>query len=227
MAEKVSQYALIVGAAPCADLAFLKDYLGEKDWTVICADGGLNAALAAGLCPDYLIGDWDSGGRPAGDMPCTTLPVEKDFTDLQAAAHWALEQGCRKLLLCGCTGGRLDHTASNLVLLEWIARRGGNAVMADRDNEVRFLENGTLTLADVPHYHYLSVIPLDKLVKGVTLQGVKYPLEGAVITRGDTLTVSNEPSAPVMEITVEDGAVLLIRSQRENQGSFGERSSFK
>ena len=227
MAEKITKQALIVGAAPCADLAFLGAYLEGKDWTVICADGGLQTALAAGLKPDYLIGDWDSGGGPAGDVPYATLPVEKDFTDLQAAAHWALEQGCKELLLCGCTGGRLDHTASNLVLLEWIARRGGNAVIADRDNEVRFLENGTLTLADVPHYHYLSVIPLDKLVKGVTLQGVKYPLEGAVITRGDTLTVSNEPSAPVMEITVKDGAVLLIRSQRENQGMFGERSSFK
>lgn len=215
MAEKVSQYALIVGAAPCADLAFLGDYLGEKNWTVICADGGLRLALAAGLSPDYLIGDWDSGGSPAGDVPCTTLPVEKDFTDLQAAAHWAIKRGCKELLLCGCTGGRLDHTASNLVLLEWIARQGGKAMMVDSDNEVRFLENGALTLADQPRYHYLSIIPLDKTVKDVTLRGVKYPLEGATITRGDTLTVSNEPAAPVMEISVGSGAVLVIRSQRE------------
>lgn len=215
MAEKITKQALIVGAAPCADLAFLGAYLEGKDWTVICADGGLQTALAAGLKPDYLIGDWDSGGGPAGDVPYATLPVEKDFTDLQAAAHWALEQGCKELLLCGCTGGRLDHTASNLVLLEWIARRGGKAVMDDGDNEVRFLENGSLMLEDTPHYHYLSIIPLDKTVKGVTLRGVKYPLEGASITRGDTLTVSNEPSGPVMEISVEEGAVLVIRSQRE------------
>ena len=70
-------------------------------------------------------------------------------------------------------------------------------------------------LEDAPHYHYLSIIPLDKTIKGVTLRGVKYPLEGADIIRGDTLTVSNEPAAPVMEITVEQGAVLVIRSQRE------------
>lgn len=215
MAEKIERRALIVGAAPCADLAFLKDYAEDESWTVICADGGLHAALAAGLRPDYLIGDWDSGGGPAGDVPCTTLPMEKDFTDLQAAAHWALDQGCDRLLLCGCTGGRLDHTASNLVLLEWIARRGGQAVMADGDNEVRYLENGSLTLEDRPHYRYLSLIPLDRSVEGVTLRGVKYPLTGAVITRGDTLTVSNEPAAPVMEITVERGAVLVIRSQRK------------
>lgn len=214
MAEKVTGQALIVGAAPCADLSFLEDYWEEGDWTVICADGGLNAALAAGLRPDYVIGDWDSGARPA-DVPCATLPAEKDFTDLQAAAHWALERGCTRLLLCGCTGGRLDHTASNLVLLEWIARRGGQAVIADGDNEVRYLENGTLTLENRPPCRYLSLVPLDRSVKGVTLRGVKYPLAGAELTRGDTLTVSNEPAAPVMEITVEQGAVLVIRSQRE------------
>ncbi len=215
MAEKITQKALIVGAAPCVDLAFLKDYMREGNWTVICADGGLQTALAAGLRPDYLIGDWDSGGAPTGKVPCATLPVEKDFTDLQAAAHRAMERGCEELLLCGCTGGRLDHTASNLVLLEWIARQGGEALMVDGDNEVRFLENGAFTLADMPHYHYLSIIPLDRIVKGVTLRGVKYPLEGADITRGDTLTVSNEPAAPVMEIAVGSGAVLVIRSQRE------------
>ena len=215
MAEKITRQALIVGAAPCADLAFLGDYLRGRDWTVICADGGLRTALTAGLRPDYLIGDWDSGGGPAGGVPYAALPAEKDFTDLQAAAHWALEQGCKELLLCGCTGGRLDHTASNLVLLEWIARQGGTALIADPDNEVRFLERGSLTLEDVPHYRYLSLIPLDRTVKGVTLRGVKYPLEGAELTRGDTLTVSNEPAAPVMQIAVGAGAVLVIRSQRE------------
>ena len=200
---------------PCGDGAFLRPYLEKGGWTVFCADGGIRNAHAAGLAPDYQIGDWDSGGAPEPGVPCVTLPVEKDMTDLQAAADQALDMGFQELLLCGCTGGRLDHTASNLVLLEWIARQGGTALIADPDNEVRFLENGSLTLEDVPHYRYLSLIPLDRTVKGVTLRGVKYPLEGAELTRGDTLTVSNEPAAPVMEIAVGAGAVLVIRSQRE------------
>ena len=215
MAEKVSGYGLIVGAAPCAGLAFLGDYLAGQTWTVVCADGGLNTALAAGLKPDYLIGDWDSGGRPEGDIPWVQLPMEKDFTDLQAAVQWALEQGMTNLLLCGCTGGRLDHTASNLLLLEWIADRGGRAVMVDGDNEVRLLDSETLRLPDQPHYHYLSLIPLDRKVEGVTLRGTRYPLEGAGLTRGDTYTVSNEPAGPVMELTIARGRALVIRSQRE------------
>ena len=214
MAEE-GTHGLIIGAVPWRDGGFLRPYLERGRWTVFCADGGYANAVSAGLAPDYLIGDWDSGRKPELDVPCVTLPVEKDVTDLQAAMDQALSLGIRELLLCGCTGGRLDHTASNLVLLEWIARRGGSAVMADGDNEARFLENGALTLADRPHYHYLSLIPLDKTVKGVTLRGVKYPLEGAELTRGDTLTVSNEPAAPVMEIAVGAGAVLVIRSQRE------------
>lgn len=83
--------ALLFGSVPCGDGAFLRPYLDGGGWTVFCADGGVRNARAAGLRPDYLIGDWDSGGAPEGDVPCITLPVEKDMTDLQAAVirHWS------------------------------------------------------------------------------------------------------------------------------------------
>lgn len=188
-------------------------------WTV--ADGRSSvptAGYATPVRPDcgrtYLIGDWDSGGAPEGDVPCITLPVEKDMTDLQAAVDQALELDYRELLLCGCTGGRLDHTASNLVLLEWIADHGGRALLVDADNEVRLLDSGVLRLTNRPCYHYLSLVPLDRRVTGVTLRGLKYPLTDAVLTRGDTLSVSNEPLGDEVEICLSAGRALLIRSQR-------------
>lgn len=88
------------------------------------------------------------------------------MTDLQAAVDQALELDYRELLLCGCTGGRLDHTASNLVLLEWIADHGGRALLVDADNEVRLLDSGVLRLTNRPCYHYLSLVPLDRRVTG-------------------------------------------------------------
>ena len=207
--------AIIFGSMSCGDGAFLRPYLEDGEWVVICADGGLRSARDAGLQPDYQIGDWDSGGAPEPGVPCVTLPVEKDMTDLQAAAEQALGMGCRELLLCGCTGGRLDHTASNLVLLEWIAGRGGLPVMVDEDNEVRFLEGPVeLRLANRPPYHYLSLIPLDRTLTGVTLRGLKYPLTDARLTRGDTLSVSNEPQGSEMTVSLASGRALLIRSQR-------------
>ena len=150
-------------------------------------------------------------------MPCVTLPVEKDMTDLQAAMDQALSMGISRLLLCGCTGGRLDHTASNLLLLEWLADRGGDGMILDEDNEVRLLSPGTFQIEDEPHYHYLSLVPLDRRVSGVTLKGMKYPLQQAELVRGDTLSVSNEPGQQMMEITISHGRALLIRSQREEK----------
>ena len=207
--------AIIFGSMSCGDGAFLRPYLEAGEWVVICADGGIRSARDAGLRPDSQIGDWDSGGAPEPGVPCVTLPVEKDMTDLQAAAEQALGMGCRELLLCGCTGGRLDHTASNLVLLEWIAGRGGLPVMVDEDNEVRFLEGPVeLRLTNRPPDRYLSLIPLDRTLTGVTLRGLKYPLTDARLTRGDTLSVSNEPQGSEMTVSLASGRALLIRSQR-------------
>ena len=209
-------HGLIIGAVPWRDGGFLRPYLERGRWTVFCADGGYANAVSAGLTPDFLIGDWDSGRKPELDVPCVTLPVEKDVTDLQAAMDQALSMGIRDLLLCGCTGGqRLGHTASNLLLLEWLADRGGRGMIVDRDNEVRLLEPGRLLIENIPRYHYLSLVPLDRRVFGVTLRGTKYPLDGADLTRGDTLSISNEITAPWAEIITGAGRALLIRSQRE------------
>lgn len=216
MAAEMKQ-GLIIGAAPWKNGAFLTPYMEKGHWAVFCADGGYDNACAAGLEPDFLIGDWDSGDRPELDVPCVTLPVEKDMTDLQAAMDQALSMGISRLLLCGCTGGRLDHTASNLLLLEWLADRGGDGMILDEDNEVRLLSPGTFQIEDEPHYHYLSLVPLDRRVSGVTLKGMKYPLQQAELVRGDTLSVSNEPGQQMMEITISHGRALLIRSQREEK----------
>lgn len=211
--EQVSR-AVVFGSAPCASWDFLSVYQEEASGLVVCADGGVNNARAAGFKPDLLVGDWDSGGAPEPGVACSTLPVEKDLSDLQAALSLTLSRGVKEFLLCGCTGGRLDHTASNLVLLEWIAARGGNAVIVDEDNEVRYLNSTHIILPNIPAFRYLSVIPLDQEIKGVYLQGVKYPLTDATLIRGDTFSISNEPSGPQAEILVGVGRVLLIRSIR-------------
>ena len=216
MEAKVKR-ALVFGSVPCGDWSFLEEYR-RPDQQVYCADGGLNNALAAGCKPNFVVGDWDSGGAPCTGVPSVTLPVEKDMTDLQAALHYALSAGCTEFLLCGCLGGRrLDHTAFNLVLLEWLKARGGQGVLIDGDNEVRLLDRETVTFrpARGARYRYLSLLPLDRRVEGVSIDGVQYPLTDVAIQRGDTLTVSNQPTAQAVSVTVGDGRALLIRSERE------------
>ena len=207
---------VILSAGPVEDSERLRPLLKTDDW-FIAADGGGRLAAALGVKPAVLVADFDSSAPPdtGGDTEIVRLPMEKDWTDTQAAAMLALDRGYRDFLLLGCTGGRLDHTASNLVLLEWIAGRGGLPVMVDEDNEVRFLEGPVeLRLANRPPYRYLSLIPLDRTLTGVTLRGLKYPLTDARLTRGDTLSVSNEPQGSEMTVSLASGRALLIRSQR-------------
>lgn len=205
--------ALIFGSSPAASWSYLTrpNLMPEL---IIAADGGVKCARAAGYEPTLLIGDWDSGGKPEEEIPSVTLPPEKDLTDLQAAAELALERGVQNIIFTACLGGRLDQTMANLALLEWVYDRGGKALLLDEGNEARFWDGSPLTLDRDENYRFLSILPLDRTVSGVTLRGVKYPLEGATLTRGDTLSISNEVTADRAELSAERSRMLVIRSQK-------------
>ena len=211
MAEEMT--ALIFGACPGQSWGFLKELCPSPD-LVVAADGGIRWAREAGYEPDLLVGDWDSGGAPEEGIPSVTLVPEKDLTDLQAALELCLERGVRRVVLTACLGGRLDQTMANLGLLEWFHQRGGEALAAEEGNLALFWPGGVRTLPRDEHYRFLSIIPLDETVSGVTLRGVKYPLTGAVIRRGDTLTISNEITDREAVLSSEQGRALIVRSQR-------------
>ena len=214
MERNAEKTALIIGSSPVGDWGFLDHYLSPNT-AVLCADGGRKLAEAAGLHPDWYVGDGDSGGWAEG-LPAAILPEEKDVTDLEAAVHYALAQGYGTLYLTGCTGGRGDHHLANCLLLEQIAEAGAKGYLLDDVNEITYLGPGVHRVENQPPCQYLGLIPLDRVVTGVTLRGVKYPLTDASLQRSTALTVSNEilPGQRA-EITIGSGAVLLVRSQRQ------------
>jgi thiamine pyrophosphokinase len=207
--------ALLIGAGPGGGLSRLASYLQGDEW-VICADGGLETALAAGLTPDCYVGDNDSGGYLPEGTDHWLLPSEKDLTDLEMAVEKAVEKGVTQMILCGCTGGRQDHHLANLYLLETLHQRGIRGMIVDEENEITYLTPGTYTLHNQPKYHYFSLLPLDAQVEGVTISGAKYPLLRRDVPRGSTLTVSNEfvGDQPV-ELSFTTGGAFLIRSVPE------------
>lgn len=213
MGEEIKQgKAVLFGAAPCPSLAYLAGRISPEDF-IFCADGGRRNAERLGLKVSRYVGDGDSGGYPEG-VPSLVLPTEKDFSDMEAAVRQTLALGWKKLLLCCCTGGRADHFLSNCYLLEKIAEAGAEGRMVDERNELRCLLPGRYALKNDPPYRYLSLLPMERETRGVTLRGMKYPLRDATIYRGSTLTVSNEflPGEPA-ELSFEAGTLLLVRSE--------------
>lgn len=179
----------------------------------IAADSGYNNAARLGEKADIFIGDMDSSG--AVSLPQSTevitLNPEKDLTDTQAAVELAIERGCRDLIIVGGIGTRLDHTVSNMYILEDLYLRGVYAVMVNGKNRVRYIR-GTSTLIARSAYRYVSVIAADEKVKGVDIEGCKYPLKNARLDRRLQFAVSNEITENCCLISVRRGGIFIVES---------------
>lgn len=180
----------------------------------VAADSGWKNAQALGVTPALLVGDFDSLGEP--DVPAETeilrVPAEKDDTDTQLAVRTAVSRGAKELILIAGMSGRVDHTLSTLALLEELHTRGVRAVLTDGKNRVRYLENDSLLLLREKRFRYLSLIAVTEKVRGVTLEGCKYPLKNATLLRRDQYAVSNEIEGNAALIDIRRGAVYVIES---------------
>ena len=156
-------------------------------------------------------GDGDSGGTAVAGAENILLRPEKDESDLQAAYTMARAHGCTRLYLTACTGGRLDHALANLQLLETARADGVEAILLDPDNRVTCIGPGEYTLPRTD-YFYFSLLPIDAVLRGVTIEGAKYPLCDAEARRGDSLTISNEWIEPTVRLRIREGLCWLICS---------------
>jgi len=183
----------------------------KKDDLVIAADSGLLNAKKLGVTPSILLGDFDSLGEPDPEDGVTIvrLPVEKDVTDTQAAVDLALEKGAREIVIIGGLSGRLDHTLSVLAILEKLDAMHVHALATNGQNRARFLRNNS-TLIARSRFRYLSLIAADPVVKGVTLEGCKYPLKKARLVRTHQYAVSNELTGNCALIDVRRGGVWIL-----------------
>ena len=180
---------------------------------VIAADAGLLNARALGVEPAILLGDFDSLGEPDVDecVELIRVPAEKDDTDTQLAVRIALERGAREIVIIGALDGRLDHTLSVLAILEDLDAKHIHALVTNGQNRARFLRNNS-TLIARSGFHYLSLIAADPVVKGVTLEGCKYPLKKARLSRLNQYAVSNELTGNCALIDVRRGGVWVLET---------------
>ncbi len=180
----------------------------EKDDYVLAADGGLRHVDALGRTPDGILGDFDSLGYvPEG---AAVFPVEKDDTDAMLAVRQGLAMGYREFLLYGSLDGpRRDHTVSNFQTLQYLADRGAQGYLIGKDYIVTVVKNGCVRFP-ASASGILSVFCMGADAHGVSLTGLQYPLEDAVLTAGFPLGVSNHFQGRAAAVTVTDGSLLLL-----------------
>lgn len=180
---------------------------------VIAADSGFLTARRFGVTPHVLVGDMDSLG--SADVPDSVevikVPAEKDDTDTQLAVSVALSRGADEFVIVGGLEGRLDHTLSSLSVLEDLSDRRVPAVFTSGRNRARFLRNsGVILLRE--HFTYFSIIAVDPVLKGVSVEGAKYPLKNAKLFRSHQFAVSNEISGNCALVEIRRGTAFVVES---------------
>ena len=191
----------------------ITDHPRGEDIT-IAADSGYRNAKLLKVNIDIAVGDFDSlDQREIGkNTEIMTVPAEKDFTDTQMAVDVALSRNVDHIVIIGGLSGRVDHTLSNLGILEKLYTIGIRAILADGNNRVRYI-NATSELIPRGHYRYFSLLAADSIVKGVTIEGGKYPLKNAKIKRTHQFAVSNEIEKNCALISVKKGGLFIIESR--------------
>ena len=181
---------LLIGGGPFgqADLDLVRPFVRD----VVAADGGADAALAHGLMPQAVIGDFDSLSASAqAAIPAAHLHrvAEQDSTDF----HKCLSRIAAPLVLAvGFSGARQDHF---LAALNVLARRIGPPCILIAGDDVIALCPPRIAL-DLPPGTRLSLFPMGAAQGRST--GLEYPIDGIGFAPDGAVGTSNRALGPVV-----------------------------
>jgi thiamine pyrophosphokinase len=176
---------------------------------VIAADGGLIYLDKSGIHADVVVGDFDSLNSRPNHANVFELPKEKDDTDLLFALKYGLNRGYKEFHIYGGTGGRADHTLANLQSLLYLAKQGARGFLYGGGCIYTCIENAEMAFED-KYKGNVSVFAWGGDAKGVTLEGLHYPLLDAYLTPDFPLGVSNSFTGKKSKVSVKEGALLIV-----------------
>jgi thiamine pyrophosphokinase len=178
---------------------------------LVAADSGLVLAEAAGVSPDWIIGDMDSLDRRErlDAYPGERIirhGVDKDYTDTELALALLYEKGCGEAWIAGGGGGRIDHLFAIRSLFE---RECAPRRWITAGADIRRIDAGEEFSLPVQAGGLLSVFPLGGGPWKAASRGLKWPLDGLVWDRG-FFGISNMAAAAEISINAEQGRFMLI-----------------
>lgn len=200
---------------------FALDWLKNHSYDyIIAADSGMDFLHRNQMLPDVIAGDFDSAATESltefskrSHVEILRLNPMKDDTDTEFVIREAIRRGATEIMVLGATGTRLDHMLANVYLLGIGLEEGVNIQLLDAHNRIRITADRMEISKDEQFGSFVSVLPIRGDAKGVTLEGMKYPLKDADISCFSSLGVSNEILENTAKISVQEGVLLVIESR--------------
>lgn len=202
------------------DASFADAYRKKEAFDhLIASDAGIHYFALSGLKPDEILGDFDSADkeelerfRKEKGIIFHPYQPEKDASDTELALRLALTRGSSEVHILGATGTRLDHVFGAVHLLGIALKAGVPCYMADPHNRIRLADKRLVIKRAEQYGKYVSLLPVDGTVTGVTLKGFRYPLAHAEMKSFCTLGVSNEIVADEAVIEIEKGVLAVMET---------------
>jgi len=219
---------------------FLANEVKQNYETIIAADRGLETALKLNIHINHIIGDFDSLGTGLRDhigdgvatsnwgqtsrnkkVPKCPVPFgtqihklnpEKDYTDTHMALKLAIELGSTDITIIGWNGTRMDHVLGNIHIMKEALENNASCKLVNATNEIKLINKKTI-IKEEKKYKYISLIPMTTNVTGITLTGLKYPLQDATLKIGESIGISNEIIDKEASIDIKKGILILIKSK--------------
>ena len=216
---------VVLDGDPLGSDAWLADIAKGAD-VVIAADGGATRLGKAGRRPDLVVGDLDSLAADAkrdlerAGVAFEVHPDEKEETDAELALDAAVKRGADEIVVVGAFGGtRLDHLLGNVLLLAHEDFAAIDvALVTERATFRSLLGPGILELEGAPG-DWVTLEPLSEVARGVSTDGLRYPLRHDELVRGSTRGVSNELTERRGSVEVGDGLLLVAVTTRRSVAS--------
>ena len=194
--------AVIIGNGDIRNYEYIKSRLNDDDF-IVCADGGIRHTKHLGVKADVAVGDFDSSEK-CDDITTYVYPTQKDYTDGELAIDYALRNGYSEILLIGMTGSRLDHTFTNIFQLV----KDERITLIDDDNEIYLLKSSQTFKGKKGKT--LSIIPVYGDLKGVSANGLFYPLSCDTLYFGQGRGNSNIITEDICTVSVKSGIGLIF-----------------
>jgi thiamine pyrophosphokinase len=177
---------------------------------VMVLDGAVHKALDRNIPFDIVLGDFDSMETlpPLIPFPFQQIHApDQNKTDLEKGLDFLLAQKSNAATILWATGGRLDHTMSNLHVM---AKYQKNLQLQLIDDYSRVYPIQSPFKKFFPKNTNISLVPITK-VEGVVSKNLVWELNSLDLEPGISYGTSNKMAHDaVLEIHFESGILFLM-----------------
>ena len=208
--------ALILGNSELYKPDVLLDRIRNDDFQlVIGVDAGARHASTLKVSPDVVVGDMDSLPKSERlddkNIAFVSYPKEKNETDLELALLYAIGHGATKTVMVGVTGGRMEMTIANVLMMAHSSFYPCRIEVWHGDQTGWIITPPGADIQGNPG-DTISLVSLNGDVTNISTRGLEYQLSNETLIFGLTRGISNILSESPAHVEFSKGLLLAVRT---------------